>query len=390
MKRNISILLFIVMTVFVQAGSLVVNGNAAYVIAHPSQPHATEKRAAQELALYLEKITGKPFEIVSEGHEPAEKHIIFVGQTDYAKCHGVDYASFAPEEWLIWTQPDGNVILGGGKYVGIYYSVCDYLERQFGIRWLAEDCEIVPENPKAETGNWHLRRKPAFAVRQIFDLLDWSPTTGRFKEHNKGFSYTQEETGVSKYFGGNRPYHTAGDYCQDWPDTPELYSRDSNGNPLKPVLGGDVGGQLCMSNPEVRERVLQRMKEYIERDRRESVEKEVAPPLIYDFSGNDNPNKCTCPGCMALAEKEGTYSGATLDFINWIAREIKKDYPDIIVKTFAYMYCDEPPKHLRTEPNVMIHIALGGVEFGGFNSIYDTMRSLQHPINKKTLERFQN
>ncbi len=364
-------------------------GKAAYVIGIPKQPHPTESRAAKELATYLKKVSGADFSILTEDQIhglPA----IYVGQTKRA-AQEANLAEFHPEEWFIRTTADGSLILTGGKYAGIFYAVVDYLERQCGIRWLDETCEVVPRNPQLGIGKWDLRRKPSFALRQVFDMLDWSPTTGTFKERNKGFSYTQQETGVSKYYGGNRPYHSAGDYASDWPrDKAELFSRDANDNPMIPVKEGDAGGQICMSNPEARQRVLDKMLAYIGRDRKEAAEKQCAPPLIYDFSGNDNPHKCTCSGCMELANREGSYSGATIDFINWIARRIAREHPEIMVKTFAYMYCEEPPKFLHAEPNVMIHIALGGVEFGGAYYMYDTMRALTHPVNKRVLARFKD
>jgi len=365
------------------------NGKANYVIAKPVEAHAVEEQAATELAEYLGKVTGIRFDVVTEDVVPSGRKAVYVGQTKFAGSRDIDWSGFGQDEWLIRSFEDGALVLGGGKYCGIYYAVVDYLERQAGVRWLDERCEVVPVNKDLEVGTWNLRRKPSFKIRQVFDLLDWEPKSGKFKERNKGFSYTQEMTGVSKYFGGKRPYHTYGEYAEDWPrDKAELYSRDAEGKPLVPEFGGEGVGQICVSNPEVRQRVIAKMKLLIEQDRKAAAEKKCAPPLIYDVSPNDNNNKCTCAGCMALAEKEGTYSGATIDFINEVAREIGKEYPEILIKTFAYMYCQEPPKYIHAEPNVMIQIALMGTEFGGTYNKYDTMRALSNPVNADAYKMF--
>ena len=363
-------------------------GKASYVIAIPENAHFTENRAAGELAEYLGKVTGVRYQILQE-NQLSGKKVIFVGQTERAKKE-IDLASFQPEEWLIRTTNDGNLILTGGKYAGIYYAVVDYLERQAGIRWLDETCEIVPKNPFLQIGKWNLRRSPSFALRQVFDLLDWNPVSGHFKERNKGFSYTQYESGVSKYYGGKRPYHTAGEYAEDWPkDKAELFSSDDHGKILVPNVDGSGGGQICMSNLEARQRVLDKMLGYIKQDRLEAERKKCAPPWLYDFSPNDNGFKCNCDGCMSLAESEKSYAGATVDFINWIARRVREKYPEILVKTFAYTYCEKAPENLKTEPNVVIMLAQVGVEQGNAYNTYDTIRPLNHPVNQPTLEIFK-
>ncbi len=140
-------------------------GTAGAVIVHPASPHATELRAARELARYLQAVTGATFDVRPENEAAPGQPAVYVGQSDYARAHGVDFAPFHPEEWLIRTTEDGNLILTGGKYVGIIYAVYDYLEKQCGIHWLDETCEIVPKNPELLMGDWNLRRMPSMAVR---------------------------------------------------------------------------------------------------------------------------------------------------------------------------------------------------------------------------------
>ena len=371
----------------VSAGNLWVrDGKTDYVVAIPENPLPAERKAASELTQYLNRITGASFPVRSENTVTPGQKAVYVGQTAYAKKNGIDFRQLDQEEWIIRSMPDSNLILTGGKLRGILYAVYDYLERQCGVLWLDETAEAVPSNPMLEVGEWNLQRKPYFGNRWIFDRLDWFPVAGRFKEHNKGFSYSQADNGMARLIGGQRPHHTFFDYCSSWPkDQKELFSRDAEGNAVIPTSG--VGpGQICMTSPEARKRVLAQLREFIRKDRAEAVEKGYPAPLIYDISQNDNNQYCVCPGCKAIAEKEGSQAGPLMDFINHIAKEIHKEYPEILIRTFAYQYSVQPPRTMKTGKNVIIHLAQVGIEFGGDYYTYDTLRALSHPLNSETRE----
>ncbi len=394
-----------------------VDGKPLYVIAKPVNAKPTEARAASELAAYLKKITDVEFQIVEETAVPEGQKAVYTGQSAYAAKAGIDFSKLAAEEWIIQMQPDGDLILTGGSLVGIIYSVYDYLER-CGVRWYDEAAEVVPKDKNlaverlfnhwyhfdtknpipikrleadakrlvGPNGRMYIRRKPSFSGRHIYDTLDSDAASGRFKERNKAFSLTQAETGFKWAHGGNRPHHTFGDFASDWPkDKAELFTRDKDGKPMIPTPDGGGAGQICLTNPEARQRVLDKLRQFIKNDREKAAKGGYAYPVVYDISQNDNNNKCTCKDCMAIAEREGSYSATNIDFINWIAKNISKEYPDVMLRTFAYMYTAEPPKTMRTEPNVIIHMAILGAEFGNKYNEYDSIRPIEHPVNASTL-----
>lgn len=78
--------------------TLATDGKARLVIVHPASPHATELRAACELARYLQQVTGVPFEVLAENELVTGQRAIYVGQSVFAQAHGVDFALFHPEE----------------------------------------------------------------------------------------------------------------------------------------------------------------------------------------------------------------------------------------------------------------------------------------------------
>lgn len=68
------------------------------------------------------------------------------------------------------------------------------------------------------------------------------------------------------------------------------------------------------------------------------------------------------------------------DYVN-AAEWFEKDYPDILVQTFAYVQTQKPPKTLKPRRNVMIR-------WCDVYSLVDLVRPLSHPYNsKKTSKR---
>ena len=71
---------------------------------------------------------------------------------------------------------------------------------------------------------------------------------------------------------------------------------------------------------------------------------------------NDNRNICTCEQCKAEVDKYNP-SGHYLNFVNWIAAEVSKIYPDIYISTLAYFYNEPPPKGgARAADNVIVKL----------------------------------
>ena len=71
-------------------------------------------------------------------------------------------------------------------------------------------------------------------------------------------------------------------------------------------------------------------------------------PVIYEFSQNDNIHYiCLCPECKKMKEREGSESGALLNFLNPIAEKIaKKGYALRYEVQTNMVFCIIPPEKL--------------------------------------------
>jgi hypothetical protein len=105
--------------------------------------------------------------------------------------------------------------------------------------------------------------------------------------------------------------------------------------------------QLCLTNPKLRDFVVERVKEWL---------REVPDANIVSVTQNDCAGWCECPNCKALDDAEGSHAGTMLTFANYIAEKIAPDFPNVAVDTFAYQYTRTPPKNLKARTNVIVRL----------------------------------
>jgi hypothetical protein len=106
-------------------------------------------------------------------------------------------------------------------------------------------------------------------------------------------------------------------------------------------------GQPCLSDPEVLRKVISGVREILAQHPDAS---------ILSVTQNDNGNYCKCPKCAAIDAEEGSPSGSMIRFVNAVADDIAKDYPNVVIDTFAYRYTRKAPQITRPRPNVCVRL----------------------------------
>jgi hypothetical protein len=364
------------------------NGKSDYVVIKADKASPAEELASEELCFHLSRITGNEFKAVKESEIKNTVKGIYVGWTQYAKSQEIYPEKLSSEEWIIKTV-DRNIVITGGRTRGTLYGVYEFLEKYCGCAWLDEETEVVPSIKTLAFSILSEHGKPMFARRNIYWGAYFKTEQGkRFYVGNKLNTapvLNEARYGFIERYGSPSDGHTLFEYSKDWRDShPEFFSLDANGKRL--VATSAVGpGQLCLSNPEVRKLVLEKLKHYIKTDRTTAAKRGSAPPAIYNLSLNDGGAKCLCLGCKDLYRKYETYSGALLDFVNEIARGIKPEYPDVLIETLAYNVTMEPPKNIKAENNVIISIC----NFFSGTHVPESLKSVQAPENQLFLNRFK-
>ena len=313
-------------------------------------PSELEKRAQSELQLFWQKIYGKKLIEIPES-QSSQKSVIYLGRTGFAQKNKIDHTSLGEEEWLLKTVED-DLIVSGGRPAGTLYGVYALLEK-LGVEFFAFDTTLIP-GPGKKFPVFDEKRKPAFVGRVVYDGIPYP-----MQRRNNGYSVWASEKVIQSYrlwslrsrFNGVTcksipPYYVGRIYnlCH-WPewhtmslyvnpklyDThPEYFAMDATGKRVRPRSFG-YHGDVCMSNPAVRKHALESLRKMIKADRAKRGPDEWS--IVYDVTRlDDTPAFCQCADCRKISDYDGSDTGLYVDFANYIAREIRKEYPDVIIR----------------------------------------------------------
>lgn len=328
-----------------------------YVIVCDEQGLESERKAAEQLAVYLEKITGRSYTIVDDDTAPTE-HEIIVGKTNReGSAYQLDRGELEPDELRVFTAGSRVVALGEGTR-GTLYAVYELLE-QIGCRFYATDVETVPQQESITLpAGLSVAEKPAFEYRDIFQTCTYDNETAVKLRLNGGLLVggtvgrkLADEWGGGITYAGDAFVHTF-----DWfvpiatyaDSHPEYFSM-INGERCTEALHT----QLCLTNEKVYGLVLDGVREWLNKS---------PDSKIISVSQNDSlvlDSYCTCPSCQAIIDEEGSPMGPLLRFVNRIAEDIRAEHPNVYVDTLAYQHTVKPCKLTKPADNVVIRYCTG-------------------------------
>ena len=299
----------------------------AWVVVRGENASEAEIFAAQELRDYFEKITGKVLPVRTDG-EAEEACEIVVGRTNRTGTPDTDGLG---EDGFVIRSAGEKLFLTGGSPRGTLYAVYEFLERFLGCRFYASDFEKIPRCGRVALDPVDIRQVPVFTVRNDF-WADYLHNTGfaakRKMNGNKGPSLPAKYGGSMAWAGGG--CHTIGS--------------------LAGMTGNLTDRQPCLSDEAVYETVLANVRRLL---------RDNPGARFISVSQNDSTDRgvgCQCERCMEVFRETGSWAGSFLRFVNRIADDIRDDYPDVMIHTFAYRYTRQAPKGVVPRPNVMVEL----------------------------------
>ena len=311
-----------------------------YVIVVSENASAAEITAANLLKDTFSVINGTEIRIITDNEAVSDKEIS-VGDNNRAYDDTVDYAALGDEGVCIKTVGDDLVITGGAKR-GTLYSAYTFLEEYFGYRRFTTELIVIPEAEKLLVPvNIDYTYVPPFMFRQT----DWYGTTStEYKVANRlNDGSMAEELGFGVRYAG--PFcHTFSSLVPTslFETEPELFA-------LGVKNGERTTDQLCLTNPKTLEITKATVREWLA---------ETPDAKFVSVTQNDNDNYCVCDECARIDAEEGSHAGTMIRFVNAIADDIREDYPDVLVDTFAYMdgYTRQAPKITSPRDNVVVRL----------------------------------
>lgn len=394
---------------------LVKNGQAKAEIIITEKPQRTTQLAAVELQHYIEKITGAKLPIVNKPSDDFPIKI-FIGQsihTDRLKIATKDlkngsYRIVSGDNWLTligddtnfapiepwprsnrdiasgkmqqawnkitghqWGYPlsqlhkhysgsnalfgtpkeqivdkEGNVNVWTYDERGSFNAVCGYL-RSLGVRWYmpGDVGEIVPKRKSIPLPKIDQVVKPDFPMRILNfrasvygrDVMMWGYRLGVRQPYGR-----QAAHGLHKMTHNEQT-------LKNHPDWFALY-----GGKRHTQLGQRLN-QLCYSNEELFKQTVHFARKQFDHFDFDVVS--IMPPDGYTAM-------CQCELCKGKDSLDrgsrGMLSDYVWDFVNRVAKEVRKTHPDKMISNCAYGVYTLPPQNIdKLEPNVQV-IIVGG------------------------------
>jgi hypothetical protein len=341
-----TVLLFSLLALHAQAVTLVGKGVSKYSIVLAAQASPSERRAASELQRYIGEMSGARLEIASDG-APVKGPMVLLG--DNAQLRkldpGIDFGKFGAEGFLLRTK-GRHLIIAGGRQRGTMYGVYTLLDK-LGCRWFTREVSRIPKLPTIEVGPLDETHQPAFENREPFFTEAWDKDWAARNRTNGDHTQLDESTGGKlKYYPFVHSFEALVPPSKYFKDHPEYFS----------LIDGKrraERSQLCLTNPDVLRIAITQVESWI---------KEHPDTTIFSVSQNDWEGWCECDKCRRVeAEEGGRHSGPLLRFVNAVATEIGKRYPDKLIDTLAYWYTENPPLKVRPVPNVRIRLCPIGI-----------------------------
>lgn len=347
--------------------TLAENGAASCVITLPENPTAVQRSAAAELAKYLGEITGADFPILCETDAPQGK-ILAIGPSKTTAALLAEHGG-QPRDWpydaVRIAQCGESVVLTGHPTRGPLYAVYTFLENDLGCRWWTSEESTIPKNPSPVVTVTPVDYAPKLISRESYYQGMIGPRNADFalkmKCNGNSCAIPEEYGGHHRYQFTGHSYYTLIPPDKYFLDHPEWFSEIDGIRKVGPraKLSAELleklspeqisfdGTQLCLTNEEM---IGEMAKNAIE------VLKTNPKATIISISQNDWYGYCTCERCRAVDEEEGSHAGTMIRFINRMAEQIEKVYPDLYVDTLAYQYSRKPPKITRARKNVIVRL----------------------------------
>ena len=320
---------------------LVEGGKSTYSICISREASPSERHAADELQRFLGEISGVRLPIVTDA-TPPPGDVVLVGRSDALDRLGLNipFNDLGPEGFVLKTAGRHLVIIGG-RLRGTMYGVYAFLEK-LGCRWFAPDVSRIPKMGRIKLAPLDETQKPAFEYREPYFTEAWDRDWAARNKTNGAFTRLDESSGGKvQYYPFVHSFYEMIPPSKYFQEHPEYFS----------LIDGQrrtERGQLCLTNPDVLRVGVATVLGWIESH---------PEATIYSVSQNDWTGWCECDRCRRVEEEEGgVHSGPLLRYVNTLAEEIEKKYPDKLIDTLAYWYTEAPPSQVRPRRNVRIRL----------------------------------
>ncbi len=352
-RLSFAIIIILLISQVSSAAILCMDGIPNATIIINSEPSLTERLAATELKHYIQKISGADLKVIEKDCVPREEveDFIAIGTLTHSKIREAGIT--IDEGYLIKATADA-VYLTGATDRDALYAVYAFLEEVLEVKWIwpGEAGEVVPKSRDIVIPEFIKADKPALPLRGYHlcnnhthdEAEKWmsrnrlnyistppgSPKAIFDRRRQRGFEIVVSSHSMNRFF----PPTLFNDY-------PEYFAK-INGVPIE-------GGQPDYTHPEVKRMTVEAILKELERDPNISV----LGVIPYDHtrfgeSPEDPPDEAA----------KGVVSTRVYKFVNDVALEVNKKYPDCRIMSLSYSSYTQAPKVKPANENMLVQFAM--------------------------------
>jgi len=341
-------------TSVVESGGLLLaqDSKALQMIVVSSEASEELKATAKELAGILGRVSGGTFDIqVGDGSAG-----IVLGRLEHFPVAGLEKALEirgdydGREAFAIRTEPQRLLLLGSTD-LGVSHAAFRFLET-LGYRHFfpAKEWEVVPKIPTLRVSLNEISRPAILSRAFTFAFAHYGfddpalAAQDAWRRHNRvGQSF---RTSIGHAVQGILLTH-----AKDFEEHPEWLALRGGKRQTRATTHNYETAQLCLSNAELRGRILQWSLE--------SFRKNPAADMV-SMEPNDGIEHCECDECKKL----GSTTERAYLLANEVARAVNREFPGKMVGMLAYSDHSGPPSS-PLEPNVHVQLTQG-YNYGDF------------------------
>ncbi len=239
---------------------------------------------------------------------------------------------------------------------GTSYAVHDFLEQFCDVRWFGpkEDMMWYPQKSTLAVKQKNIQRRPTFLYRGLWPPFAFGIVETLWDHPSRkemALFWARHKVGGERY---NCNHSFYGYYDRFLNTHPEFFAKGYEGQPP----------QMCYSNPGFISRIIQDARDYF--DGKGLPPGAVAAGDYFALVPMDNNLWCRCEECQKQLDPKrrndffsnGYASDYFFNFVNKVAREIKKSHPDKFISTLAYWEYAYYPEKIKLLPNVSLQMCL--------------------------------
>ncbi len=315
------------------------DGRSDYSIIVGADAAESERTAAAEFQSYVKQMGGVVLPIAEQPKTRGRS--VYIGYHDALAQLARVSRPDDDDESFTYRTIDGDLFIFGGRQRGTMYGVYAFLEQQMSMRWYTGSFTKIPRMEQFVLDEMNHTECPAISYR--IDFCYHALRDEAWRAHNllnTNHVLSSGKYGKTAACWGIHTFEKLVPPSTYFADHPEYFGVYKGRRSAKT--------QLCLSNKEVWRVLTDNLKEVIGRN---------PGYWCYDVSQNDNRFPCECEACAELARRYGGQSGALLWFVNKVAAEVKKTFPDVLISTLAYQYTRQAPAStIRPADNVVIRL----------------------------------